>query len=176
MPPPPPFGRSPSPALRAGADKQDRSRGASLRPSFARHHDAEEASCKQRNKEGRRSAERRIVSPIAARAAARPHREARPPSGAPPRHSPPAITPMAQPETRVSARRGGAVFCRHAAKLPCVKYAPYRPVLLPVDRYPRAARERFARPRAGIRTRSAVKIASGMRPSVSEIRRILYLN
>jgi hypothetical protein len=126
-----------------------------------------------KNKEGRRSAERRIVSPIAACAAARPHREARPPSGAPPRHSPPAITPMAQPQNRVSARRGGAVFCRHAAKLPCVKYAPYRPVLLPADRCPRAARERFARPRAGIRTRSAYKIASGMRPSVSEIRRIL---
>jgi hypothetical protein len=100
-------------------------------------------------------------------------RETRPPSGAPPRRSPPAITPMTQPQTRVSAERGGTVFCRHAAKLPCVKYAPYRPVLLPADRCPRAARERFARPRAGIRTRSAYKIASGMRPSVSEIRRAL---
>jgi hypothetical protein len=31
---------------------------------------------------------------------------ARPPSGATPRHSPPAITPMAQPQNRVSSRRG----------------------------------------------------------------------
>ena len=41
----------------AGADKQIRSRGACLRPSFAHHHDASE---KQRNEEGRRSAERRM--------------------------------------------------------------------------------------------------------------------
>src|ERR1700734_3737237 len=54
---------------------------------------------------------------------------------------------MAQPQTRVSARRGGAVFCRHATKPSCVPYAPYGPVLLPADRCPRAARERFARPR-----------------------------
>jgi hypothetical protein len=32
--------------------------------------------------------------------------EARPPSGASPRHSPPATTPMAQPQNRVSSRRG----------------------------------------------------------------------
>jgi len=31
---------------------------------------------------------------------------ARPPSGASPRHSPPATTPMAQPQNRVSSRHG----------------------------------------------------------------------
>ena len=40
---------------------------------------------------------------------------ARPPSGATPRHSPPAITPMAQPQNRVSSRHGAEVFCLRAA-------------------------------------------------------------
>ncbi len=47
--------------------------------------------------------------------------------------------------------------------------APRRPVVMPVERWPRAARERFARPRAGAAPCSANRIASGMRPSMSKV-------
>ena len=59
------------------------------------------------------------------------------------RHSPPALTPMAQLQNRVS-RGGGATGVLPASpkKLAAVKHAPCRPVLLPVDRGPGAARER----------------------------------
>jgi hypothetical protein len=85
----------------------------------------------------RREAKRRKAhcSPIAACAAARlsspprplaresQGRGPRPPSGAPPRHSPPAITPMAQPQTRVSAktRRHGVLPARRKASLRSVR-------------------------------------------------------
>jgi hypothetical protein len=66
----------------------------------------------------------------------------RPPSGASPRHSPPALTPMAQPQNRVSRdlERAGVL---PAYILASVKRAPRRPVLLPVDRCPGAARVRI---------------------------------
>ena len=128
----------------------------------------------KKQKEGRRSAERRIVRQLPlARQRDLLVRRARLPAlrhGTRHRLSPRWLSPR----PGFPQRRGGTVFCPHAAKLSCVKHAPCRPVLLPADRCPRAARERFARPRAGIRTRSAVKIASGMRPSVSEIRKCLY--
>jgi hypothetical protein len=120
-PAPPPH--APSTTLRAvplprfaGADKEKHSRDA-LRARALLTTKKRKKTNKQ--KEGRRSAERRIVSPIAACAAARPLGEARPPSGAPPRHSPPAITPMAQPQTRVSAktRRHGVLPARRKAVL-----------------------------------------------------------
>ena len=66
--------------------------------------------------------------------------EARPPSGALPRHSPPAITPMALLQTRVS-RESQAHRCFACLPLASVKHAPCGPVLLPVDRCPRAARD-----------------------------------
>ena len=154
-----------------------------MRPSFAHHHDASEKQ-KQRREAKRRKAH---CSPIAACAAAR--LSSPPPSlareiqgrgcarlpalrhGTRHRLSPRWLSPR----PGFSQRHGGTVFCRHAAKLSRVKHAPCRPVFLPADRCPRAARERFARPRAGIRTRSTSKIASGMRPSVSEIRSGAYI-
>ena len=104
---------------------------------------------------GRRSAERRMCQPYPRSSDKRrrlpmlqrgcaPLSGARPPSGASPRHSPPATTPMAQPQNRVSARHGAQVFCPFAAHALCVKHAPCGPVLLPVDRGPGAARERIA--------------------------------
>ena len=70
------------------------------------------------------------------------------------RHSPPAFTPMAQPQNRVSRRRTSQVFCPLGPFASCktmssVKHAPCGPVFLPVDRGPGAARERMAYPRAG---------------------------
>jgi len=60
------------------------------------------------------------------------------------RHSPPAITPMAQPQNRVSRRRTELGCFARSAKVSSVKHAPCRPVFLPADRGPRAARERSA--------------------------------
>jgi hypothetical protein len=127
---------------RRRADKQNRSRDTLPRPSFAHHHDAiskidrprqthdPEKWCPvfgqdhaQKMKEAKRRKAhanhcRATSTNVAARrclgAAAR-HIGARPPSGASPRHSPPAITPMAQPQNRVSSRRGVQVFCPFAA-------------------------------------------------------------
>jgi hypothetical protein len=85
------------------------------------------------------------------------------------RHSPPAQTPMAQLQNRVS-RGGGATGVLPASPDDAaVKHAPCGPVLLPVDRGPEAARERCAKPRAGTASRSAFRIASGMRPQMSGI-------
>jgi hypothetical protein len=79
---------------------------------------------------------------------------ARPPSGASPRHSPKASTPMAQPQNRVSSRRGAQGVLPARRMTPRVKHAPCRPVLLPADRCPGAARERIAfHPRAGTASR-----------------------
>jgi hypothetical protein len=139
---------------------------APLRPSFAYDHDAipknrfapgkrmipksgVRFSDKIMRREGRRSAERRIVLPIAACAAAHPD-QMRPPSGASPRHSPPALTPMAQPQNRVS-RHLELAGVLPAYILASVKRAPRRPVLLPVDRCPRAARVRIGNSARGHR-------------------------
>ena len=173
MPPPPPFGRSPSPASR-GRIKQSRPRGAFERPSFAHH---QPSVRKQRNKKkGGEAPKDALFANCRLRGSATlDERRARLPAlrhGTRHRLSPRWLSPR----PGFPQRRGGTVFCRHAAKLSCVKHAPCGPVLLPADRCPRAARERFARPRAGIRTRSAVKIASGMRPSVSEFVALCIVN
>ena len=123
-----------------------------MRPSSAHHHAPKKIRPQQK---GRRSAERRMCQPYPRSSDKRrrlpmlqrgcaPLSGARPPSGASPRHSPPATTPMAQPQNRVSAKYGAQVFCPFAAHALCVKHAPCGPVLLPVDRCPRAARERIA--------------------------------
>jgi hypothetical protein len=109
------------------------------------------------------------LPPIDARARLRAITEARPPSGASPRHSPPALTPMAQPQNRVSRHLELAgVLPAHI--LASVKRAPRRPVVLPVDRCPRAARERiaFIRARAPHSLRLP-KVPSRKAPLVSEI-------
>jgi hypothetical protein len=118
---------------------------APTRPSFADDHDAiSKNRLASGNKRGKRSAERRMPTMSALKRGCAPFR------GTPAfrrsrlRHSPPAITPMAQPQNRVSRRRTELeCFARLA------KHAPCGPVLLPVDRGPRAARERMAYPRAG---------------------------
>jgi hypothetical protein len=73
----------------------------------------------------------------------------------------------ALPETRL----GG----RYPLSPVTVYRAPRGPVVVPVGRGPKAARERFARPHAGFRARSALQIASGKRPSASERRRLLLI-
>ena len=47
-----------------------------------------------------------------------------------------------------------------------VQRAPRRPVIVPDERGPEAARERFARPPAGTAPTPHLQIASGMRPSM----------
>ena len=84
------------------------------------------------------------LPPIDARARLRAITEARPPSGASPRHSPGRTHPaLAQPQNRVS-RHLELAGVLPAYILASVKRAPRRPVFLPVDRCPRAARERIA--------------------------------
>ena len=112
-PPPPPFGWSPSPAI-AGADARSRSRDAPWHPRFAARFKKARPTASQ--KEGRRSAERRVrFLPCPAGPGARHANEcchssalrARSPFGAPPRYSPrrthpdigSALSP-ALPETR----------------------------------------------------------------------------
>jgi hypothetical protein len=62
-----------------------------------------------------------------------------------------------------------AGYCPGARK-PSAGTAPPAAAIVPQGVMPGAARERFARPRAGAASRSAIRIASGMRPSTSEIR------
>jgi hypothetical protein len=109
--------------------------------------------------EGRRSADRRTVHVRAAQTsvrelahliccAAAAHIASRSPFGAPPRHSPGRThPPLAQLQFPRFLRPSstGVTRCR----LSRVYRAPRRPVIVPVERWPRAARERFARPRAG---------------------------
>jgi hypothetical protein len=92
------------------------------------------------------------------------------------RHSPPASTPMARLQNRVSRGFDWRGFCplRQTA---AVKHAPCGPVLVPVDRGSEAARVRsgILRPRA---PRLALVFAACLperRPQLSEIR-CLYLN
>ena len=93
----------------------------------------------------------------------------RSPFGAPPRHSPgPTHPPLAQLQFPRFLRPDLAGVTRF--DLSRVYRAPRRPVIMPAERWPRAARERFARPRAGAAPCSANRIASGMRPSMSKVR------
>jgi hypothetical protein len=72
----------------------------------------------------------------------------RSPFGAPPRHSPGRThPPLAQLEFPRFLRPGSTSVTR--VRLSRVYRAPRRPVVVPAERWPRAARERFARPRAG---------------------------
>ena len=106
-------------------DVENRSRDALTRPSFAHHHDASSknrfASCKQREAERRKAHAIHVraiankctqFAPLVCSAAARILLR-----GAPAfrrsrlRHSPSAVTPMAQPQNRVSRRRTWRVFC-----------------------------------------------------------------
>jgi hypothetical protein len=139
--------------------KQNRSRGASIRPSFVHHDNAKIDS--PLNKRGKRSAERRMPSMSADRrqvnakfaslicyAAARPF-GARPPFGAHACGTRHRLSPRwLSPRTGFPANEPRRCFAR-LALLSAVKHAPCRPVFLPVDRGPRAARERMAYPRAG---------------------------
>ena len=109
--------------------------------------------------EGRRSADRRTVHVRAAQTSMRELAQliccaaaariaSRSPFGAPPRHSPGRThPPLAQLQLPRFLRPGstGVTRCR----LSRVYRAPRRPVIMPAERWPRAARERFARPRAG---------------------------
>jgi hypothetical protein len=73
---------------------------------------------------------------------------ARSPSGAPPRHSPGRTHPaLAQLQFPRFLRPGSTGVTRF--RLSPVYRAPRRPVVMPAERWPRAARERFARPPAG---------------------------
>jgi hypothetical protein len=72
----------------------------------------------------------------------------RSPFGAPPRHSPGRThPPLAQLQFPRFLRPDLAGVTRF--DLSRVYRAPRRPVVMPAERWPRAARERFARPRAG---------------------------
>ena len=122
---------------------KNRSRDALTRPSYAHHHDAIPKKIRPRQQKGGEAPKGALSyqSPLARQRDLL--AEARPPSGASPRHSPPALTPMAQPQNRVSQHLELAGVLP-AYILASVKRAPRRPVFLPVDRCPRAARERIA--------------------------------
>ena len=160
MPPPPCFAWSPSPRCARWRTKQTRSRGALLRPSYAHHHYAISKRFAPSNKKGGEAPKgaiqplaaqhRQALPPIDARGAAARITEARPPSGASPRHSPGRTHPaLAQPQNPVS-RHLELAGILPAYILASVKRAPRRPVLVPVDRCHRAARgaDRI-HPRAG---------------------------
>jgi len=114
---------------------------------------------------------------IDARARLRATFGARPPSAASPRHSPGRTHPaLAQPQNRVSQRLELAGVLP-AYVLAVVKRAPRRPVLVPVDRCPSAARERIAFIRArGPHSLRLPKVPSRKAPLVSEIRDLCSLN
>jgi hypothetical protein len=96
-------------------------------------------------KTGKRSAERRIVPSMTASSAACAQFSCAPTfRRSRSRHSPPASTPMAQPQNRVSRRLPrNRRFSRFASKGTAVKHAPCGPVFVPVDRGPRAARHQI---------------------------------
>jgi hypothetical protein len=75
-----------------------------------------------------------------------------------------------QPLARLQARLPGTRSSRALPALSCPSpvAAPHTPVVMPKSMMPEAARERFANPARGHRTRSAIRLASGMRPSMSE--------
>ena len=173
VPPPPHFVR--------GRIKRNRSRDALTRPSFANHDDAKNRFASG-NQRGKRSAERRMPSmsasaqtsvrelaPLIRSAAARPQLlppplagegqgRARPPFGAHACGTRHRLSPRwLSPRTGFPEDGLRECFAR-SARLSSVKHAPRRPVFVPVDRGPRAARERI-----GISAR-------GHRPSLSSFR------
>jgi len=95
------------------------------------------------------AAPRERMSPFASASGAAAARIAsRPPFGAPPRHSPGRThPPLAQLQFLRFLRPDLAGVTRF--DLSRVNRAPRGPVVVPVEQWPRAARERFARPRAG---------------------------
>jgi hypothetical protein len=120
-------------------------------------------------KAGKRSAERRIVQPMSAQSA---RRRAAPSSFPPPlwgrvreggrcahafrrsrsRHSPPVPPDGSAPEPGFPRRLLTGVLPASRKNAAAVKHAPCGPVFVPVDRGPRAARERIGKqknPRAG---------------------------
>jgi hypothetical protein len=80
------------------ANGKIRSRGASARPSFANHHQEDSPPAHKEGGEAPKGA----LSCQLPLARQRIHDWTRPPIGASPRHSPPATTPMAQLQNRVS--------------------------------------------------------------------------
>src|SRR5580693_5254626 len=89
----------------------------------------------------------------------------RSPFGAPPRHSPRRThPPLAQLQFPRFLRPDLAGVTRF--DLSRVYRAPRRPVVMPAERWPRAARERFARPRAGTALARIRNAAFGERDSM----------
>jgi len=176
-----PSGGPPPPHFVRGRIKRNRSRDALTRPSFANHDDAKNRFASG-NQRGKRSAERRMPSmsasaqtsvrelaPLIRSAAARPQLlppplagegqgRARPPFGAHACGTRHRLSPRwLSPRTGFPEDGLRECFAR-SARLSSVKHAPRRPVFVPVDRGPRAARERI-----GISAR-------GHRPSLSSFR------
>jgi len=151
----------PSPHFVRERTKRNRSRDALTRPSFA-HHDNAKNRFASRHQRGKRSAERRMpsmsalrkqvyaVAPLICYAAARPF-GARPPFGAHARGTRHRLSPRwLSPRTGFPEDGLRECFAR-LALLSSVKHAPCRPVFLPVDRGPRAARERIGNSARGHR-------------------------
>jgi hypothetical protein len=140
---------------------QNRSRGALVRPSFANHDDAKKDSLPSSKREAeRRKAHAnhvRVCANKCARtcathpyAAARPF-GARPPFGAHACGTRHRLSPRwLIARTGFPADEPRRCFAR-LAQLSSVKHAPCRPVFLPVDRGPRAARERIGNSARGHR-------------------------
>ncbi len=119
------------------------------------------------SKAGRRSAERRVHPMAAPQVQALPPEHAR---GAAAGISAPARLPALHRGTRQVLTPGSAsgprfMRARMGMTIPLPgQRVPRGPVVVPAGRGPKAARERCARPRAGFRAHSALKIASGKRP------------
>jgi hypothetical protein len=141
------------------ADKRNRSRDTFLCPSSAHHHDTISKNRRAPVAKRERSAERRMPT-IAAMQTSAPFARAsafgaavrqfgaRPPSGATLRHSPGRThPPLAQLQFPRFLRPDLASVTRF--DLSRVYRAPRRPVVMPVERWPRAARGRMAYPPAG---------------------------
>jgi hypothetical protein len=71
---------------------------------------------------------------------------------------------------QLQARFPGTWFRRALPALACPSpvTAPHAPAVIPANMMPKAARERFAKPRAGAAPRSTLRIASGRRPRMSK--------
>ena len=148
-------GRRPSrlAALAPQDDGQQTSFSRCGAPEFCRQARRHKILCKPPQQKGKRSAERRIVKPMSARKtrlrAAR--LAARSPFGAHTCGTRHRFHPMAQLQNRVSRGVGWRVFCPFRTNAAAVKHAPCGPVFMPVDRGPKAARERIGKknPSAG---------------------------
>jgi hypothetical protein len=166
MPPPPHFVRGRIYLIACGrrfarrrefAARQTRTSDLAMRRIRVLLHDAKRIRLHISSREAKRrkaqtshlAAPHRQALPLAdARARQRALFGARSPSGASPRHSPGRTHPaLAQLQFPRFLRPGFAGVTR--CRLSLVYRAPRRPVVMPAERWPRAARERFARPRAG---------------------------